>query len=268
MKLMMAISVTAYLLAVQSCILENRSGCPTYLTLDLSSTPEEVGLIHLILEHEDGTVYQDTVHKGSFLSGYELPVKKGTLSIAAFGNPADMVFDNGYSVATGNQADSLYTCFFSSQYTSELSVDTVRVLRNFIGLHIRIMGHTALSDSLAISIESASVGYDLHGNILKGTFRHMPAPGHLPDSSEWYYEFSSRLTRQAGEDMTLTVSTICDGADVPLLSTELSWYIRQTGMSMDDEELGDVYVTIDYARASITVSPVDWNYNPHVEILI
>ena len=51
MKLMMTMAVIASVLAAQSCILEDRTGCPTYLTLDLSSTPEEVGLIHLILEH-------------------------------------------------------------------------------------------------------------------------------------------------------------------------------------------------------------------------
>lgn len=268
MKLMMTMAVIASVLAAQSCILEDRTGCPTYLTLDLSSTPEEVGLIHLILEHEDGITYRDTVYRDGFLSGYEIPVRKGRLSVAAFGNPAGMVYDRGYTVPAGEQADSLYTCFFSAEYSSELSSDTVRVMRNFIGLHIRILGQTTDTDSLKICVESSSVGYDLHGNIITGAYSHSPAPRHLPDSSGWYYEYSSRLTRLAGENLSLTVSTVSSGADVPLIRMEIAEYIRQTGMSMDDDELGDVYVTVDFARASITVSPVDWNYNRHVEISI
>lgn len=47
MKRMMTLLVIASLFPVQSCILEDRTDCPTYLTLEFPSVPKEVALIHL-----------------------------------------------------------------------------------------------------------------------------------------------------------------------------------------------------------------------------
>lgn len=268
MKRMMTLLVIASMFPVQSCILENRTDCPTYLTLEFPSVPEEVGLIHLVLEHEDGTVYHDTVYREDYASGCELPVRKGRLSIAAFGNPSGMFYDRGYTVPEGSQADSMYTCFLTAEYRSDLSRDTVTMLRNYIGLHIRVLGDAVEEDSIHICVESASVGYNLHGDIITGRFRHTPAPVHIPDDGALYYEFLSRITRQDGYGLYLSVLASRDSSDRLLVRTGLSSHLRQAGIGMEDAEMEDLYVTVDFSEASIKVSPVDWNYYEHVEIEI
>lgn len=268
MKRLMTLLVIASLFPFQSCILENRTDCPTYLRLDFPSVPEEVGMIHLVIEHEDGTVYHDTVFRKDSTSGCELPVRKGRLSIAAFGNPSGMIYDRGYTVPEGGQADSLYTCFLTGEYRSDLSRETVTLLRNYIGLHVRVLGDAVETDSIHICVESASVGYDLYGNILTGSFRHSPRATHVPVDDARYYEFLSRITRQDGDVLYLSVMATRNGEERQLVRTGLSGHLRQAGTGMDDEELEDLYVTIDFSEASIKVSPVDWNYYEHVEIEI
>lgn len=253
---------------VQSCILEDRTDCPAYLTLDLSSLPGNVELVHLVLEHESGEIYQDTVLREDFATGSELPVRKGVLNIAAYGNPDRMTFDKGYYVHEGGQADSLYTCFHTTTCYTDLARDTIRVSKNFIGLHIRILGEAQAGDSIHICIESSSIGYDLKGNILEGKFRHSPEALHVPDGERQYYEFYSQITGQARDDLTLTINADRDSSSMFLASVGLAGHLKDNGTDMAGEGLPDLYITVDFAQASIRVSPVDWDYNEHIEIEI
>ena len=78
---------------VQSCILEDRSGCPSYLTLDFSETPDSVSHIHLIIKQVNGRLLSDTLYRRDFDSVYEIPVMRGRTEIAAFGNIKSMQYD-------------------------------------------------------------------------------------------------------------------------------------------------------------------------------
>lgn len=192
----------ASLTVAQSCIFEDREHCPVYLTLDFSGVPEEVGNVLLFLEHEDGYLYRDTVYSRDFRSTYEIPVQKGRYHVAAFGNISEMVFDRGYCVTPGRQADSLYTCFHTASYTGDLAADTINMAKDHIGLHIRVLGRAEDPDSIFVRIESSSVGYSLYGDIIGGTYIHVPEAAHIAEDDAGYYEFSSRILRQKEEDLT------------------------------------------------------------------
>lgn len=266
MKLRMILIVVASLSAAQSCIIENRENCPAYLTLDFSLTPEEVGHIHLILRHENGGIFQDTVYRERFMSPYEIQVTRGCVTLAAFGNVRDMIFENGYTVETGNAADNLYTCFLQSEYNGDLERDTVTVMKNNIGLFIRMLSGAPDTDSISVCIESRSTGYDLQGNILEGVFSHRPEAVHLPEEGAAYFEFNSRIVRQKDEDLILSVFNGTDISDILLARIQLIPILKEAGIDMDDEHLDDVYMTVDCNRMTITVSPVGWYANGHAEI--
>lgn len=259
-KVITAIALTAAF--VQACIMEDRSNCPAYLTLDFSDTPEEVSEIHLLLEDLSGNLFRDTLSKNEFKTLYEIPVRRGDIHIAAFGNVDRMVFDHGYRVQENEDADSLYTCFMDKACDGDLSFAYIQVLKNYIGLHIRVIGEH--SDSLGIIVESSSAGYDLSGNILDGTFRHCPTAIHLPSGANSYFDFFSKITRQKDSNLFLTVRKT---SGKTLVSINLFPYLKEAGIDMNDESLKDLYITLDIALSCISLSPEGWNSTDHTEIL-
>ena len=258
-------AITALVLAMalcHGCIIEDRSQCPTFLTLDFTDTPEEVSCIHLFITSDNGGVIKDTIAGSEFKDLYEVSFKRGKTGIAAFGNIDNMAYGNGYSIPEGYDSDNLYTCFITTVYRGDLSYEKVTVLKNNIGLHIRVMG--CASDSLRIVVESSSIGYDLHGNIMDGDFTHRPKAIHTPTDEEAYFEFFSRITRQKDDNLTLTVYT---ASGTTITAIQLFSLLLEAGIDMSDESLADLYITVDYSLSSLTVSPEGWDSTEHTEIL-
>ena len=83
MKYLQIAFVFCAALLLSSCILEERGSCPSYLTLDLSSTPDGVDSLYLILQYNDGTLFRDTILKEDFTSNYEIAVPRGSAAVAA-----------------------------------------------------------------------------------------------------------------------------------------------------------------------------------------
>lgn len=249
---------------VQSCILEDRSGCPSYLTLDFSETPDSVSHIHLIIKQVNGRLLSDTLYRRDFDSVYEIPVMRGRTEIAAFGNIKSMQYDGGYRTTTGNAADNLYTCFFPAVYESDLSSDTVTLHKSCIGLYIKVIGD--IVDRTYTVIESSSVGYSLSGGILEGQFRHIPEPEPSQANQDRpAREYRSRVTRQKNPDLTLAVHAD-NGKCIKRLN--LSAILDENGIYMCDPELEDLYISVDIDRALLTISPEDWTDTGLIEITI
>lgn len=247
---------------MKSCIFEDRSNCPACLFLDFSGTPEEVSSINLFLMQDNGTVRTDTVFMEEFGEPYEVFVRKGAVSIAAFGNIEEMTFSDGYITAPGNDADNLYTCFMQASYNGDLYYDTVRVTKNNIGLHIRIKG--SVSDMLSAIIESSSIGYGLHGEILEGEFRFIPETVSLPSDKDESYLFFARITRQKKKDLQLHLLS----GDKTIASVPLSECLTEAGIDMDAPVLKDLYLNLDISALTLTVSTVGWTDTGAVEITI
>lgn len=257
-------AIAAVVMAValsHGCIFEDRSDCPSFLTLDFSRTPEDISDIHLVITTADKRIIRDTIDRNEFMVPYEVSVRRGETGIAAFGNIDRMIYGNGYRVAEGEDADNLYTCFIKSVYRGDLSSEKVTVLKNNIGLHVRVLGSS--SDSLHIEVVSSSTGYDLQGHIMEGIFRHLPDAIHTPSDKEAYFEFLTRVTRQKDDDLTLSVYT---GSGKEITSICLLPLLTDAGIDMDDEILQDLYITVDVALSCLTVSPEDWNHTGHTEI--
>lgn len=252
---------------VQSCIWEDREQCPSFLSLDFSGTPEEVERIYLVLTHQDGWTCRDTLLREDFGKGYEIAVKRGPVHLAAFGNISRMTYDSGYTVRTGDQADSIYTCFLRTDCSTDLANDTVRMHKDFIGLHIRVLEDVLGSDSIYLSITSSSIGYGTGGEIIEGKFRHIPQE--VPDTrnGSGYRQYISRVTRQRDSSLTLSINTVDGDHNGPVTVIGLARSLEEAGIDMEAEDLGDLYLTVDFAKSVIKVSPQDWNnINNTIEI--
>ena len=172
-----------------------------------------------------------------------------------------MMYDYGYRIHEGEDADSLYTCFISMACNDDLSFQHIIPVKNYIGLYIRIIGD--ISDSLGITVESTSAGYGLSGNIIEGIFRHSPNTTHLPSSEEAYFEFFSRVLRQKDDSLSVTVR----GTSGQILARiPLSAFLYDAGINMNDDALKDLYITLDIALSSIILSLEGWNSTNHTEI--
>ncbi|HIZ86305.1 MAG TPA: FimB/Mfa2 family fimbrial subunit [Candidatus Coprenecus stercoravium] len=266
MRQILVIAASVLLTGITNgCVFQDRSGCPAYLSLDFSGTQDEVSDIHLVIRQEDGHIYRDTLHKDEFRNVYELPVRRGKVDLAAFGNIDRMAFDDGFLIEQGNDADNLFTFFLSATYDQDLSFDTVTLRKDFTGLHIRIAGEQ--HDSLEISIECNSVGYGLDGKIIEGRFIHYPESSFIDDGNMHYYDFFSRITRQMDTSLTLTVSS-CSGARATVAVIPLSGYLSEAGIDMESAGISDLFLTFDISRSSLVISTESWTSTEHINITI
>lgn len=246
----------------KSCILEDRENCPAYLSLDFMNPHSDVKSVYLILSYENGLKIRDTLSREE-LSDYEIPVRRGTFSIAAFANIENMLYEDGYIVNIGGEADSVYTGFGEIYCDEDLCMDTVILKRDFISLHIRMLGYAEEYDSVYVSVHSSTVGYDLKGNVRYGDFRHTPEALSVPDSSRSHYEYLSRLVRQTDDDLSIKVYVVREGVEECIKSVSLPDIFTGEEVYAGEEE---VYVVIDFSKSTISISVEDWNCMDYVEI--
>jgi hypothetical protein len=259
-----AVAIVALLLPI-SCIHEQRGGCPTYMTLDLSSIPESVENLHMILEYEGRGIYADTIYREEFGGVYERAVPKGSANMAIFGNISNMRYEEGYVTLPGLPLDDIYTYFTKIEIRDDLMNERITLLKNHIGVHIRICEPSEADDSgINMEIMGSTVGYDNEGTPVNGEFYHSPLPNHIPTEDEGYYIFETRLPRLTPEDdFSLKISSASDGVTVALIP--ILEKIAQSGYDLTSSELEDLYIEIDISRSAIKISAEGFNSIFHVE---
>lgn len=256
-------------LFLSSCILEERGSCPSYLTLDLSSIPDDVDSLYLILQYNDGTLFRDTLYREELISNHEIAVPRGSAAVAAYGNISGMVYNHGYITTKGSPADNIYTHFSRGEYLTDLSKDTISVTKNNMAIHIKVLGSVKASEGLHVEILGTCTGYSDTGEIVNGEFYHTPENLHIPTEQEDFYSFLTRVTRHpSGSSLILRLSTQYPdkaGSDT-LLEMSIHEKMAQAGISMSDPHLQDLYLTIDHSRSAISISVDDFNSENHVEV--
>ncbi len=256
-------------LFLSSCILEERGSCPSYLTLDLSSTPDDVDSLYLILKYNDGRLFRDTLYKEEMISNYEIAVPRGSAALAAYGNITNMVYDNGYITSKGLPADNIYTYFSKVEYLTDLSSDTITVSKSSMAIHIKVLGSVKASEGLLAEILGSCTGYNNSGETVQGDFYHTPETLHIPTKEEEFYNFLTRVTRHPSDSpLILRLSTMHQDSPewVALLEISIQEKLEQAGISMSDPDLQDLYLTIDHSRSAISISVDDFDSANHVEV--
>lgn len=259
------IAIALLLVLLSSCIHERREMCPSYITLDLSETPDAVEKIFIVLQYDDGREKRDTISKDMFSSGCELPIPRGSASIAVYGNIETMVYDNGYTAPKGAPLDRIYAYFSRIEAYSDLCSAKVSVEKKHISLYIKVLDEPNNISQICLELSGSTVGYTNRGNSIKGEFYHSPAPENIPSTEEPFVIFSSRIPQiERGDNFRLTITDSDDG--YTLAAIPLSEKLEEAGIGAPGEELGDLYMTIDMSRGIIRLSVKDFDVMPHEEI--
>lgn len=243
--------------------MEDRSGCPALLRLDLADIPDSIGQVIVAIADRNGNVRKDTVDKSAYMQIYETGIPRGNTSVAVLGNTGEMYFDNsGIMIPTGRDAEDIHTWFVSENIAGESYSGRVSICRDNTVLHIRI-AHAGynLEGNPVISLSSSSRGYRFNGIPASGVFLYVAetVPAHFHGSP--FYCLSVRLLRLKENDLTMKIS--CGGDDTEI---DLSGLLLKAGIDLRLTQKEDIYVTIDTARAVLGISVGEWTDNGHVEI--
>lgn len=257
-------------LLLSSCILADRSGCPTYLTLSLAKAPEDVDSLYLITRSIDGSEGKRVVHRGEFSSGYTLYISKKVSHIAVYGNVKSMIYDNGFITPYGQCCDPIYTSFISAGYNDDVAYEEVVLRKNHIRIHIKITGIILSSDTITTTLSGTSIGYNTLGEVIGGEFCHSPelifSKGNGKETSDIIC--SSIVPRQMDSNLYLIIHQISEGGKKELLKVSLSDALKNSGIDMESPDLEDLYMTIDSSFSSIIISVEDFDSDEQIYITI
>lgn len=250
-------------LALASCsVLENRSQCPCFMTLDLSYPGNGVcDSLMVNVCSDDGFNYTEYVGRQDY--GRELclevPTRKGVyvnvlekaVGVAYFGKRT-----KGLDIPCGQQCPRafMYTSFCKTP--DEQCTDTVRIRKNYCGVSM-----TFVADNLQdyeVQILGDISGYSLSGEPVAGDFRFR-----VFDSDPRMCFFC--VPRQIDQSLCLSIST---SGQKEARIFALGNYIAQSGYDWMKEDLDDIVLRIDYASTGITVTINDWKIQENFDIRI
>ena len=250
------------LLLLSSCICEDRSNCPSWLNLDFSAMSQQIESVHLIFQSEKGIFFLDTLFPEEWQRPYEIPLKKGRISLAVFCNIQNMQLCNdAYLIPIGEQADPIHTDFQWLDLTHETETLHILPKKNHITLFMNLIGYHPEKETLEIIIQGTAQGYDLNGNVVLGSFSSTAQPTPLAHIvSDRLPEFSCRIPRQKDNKLELIVRV----RDSITHRFPLGQAMMDAGLNMQQETLDDWHFTLDLSKLSLTLDIEDWiELNPY-----
>ncbi|MBO7278947.1 MAG: hypothetical protein J6U70_05020 [Bacteroidales bacterium] len=235
------------LLLSTSCIHEERSRCPAWLTLYFSDVPAEVKSMELVCKTKELPYCIDSLFHDDWKEPYTLEVPREELHLALWGNLSPWAqTPSGYAIPIGQQADSLYCAFARTTPDEDLVALSLSPKKNFSTLTINLVGLQRgvpqTPAEYSFIFEGSSIGQEHNGNILSGTFRY-----HSPSNV-------CRIPRQRTSDLTLILMLGRDS----LHRFPLGKYLWEAGYNPHAPELTDWQLHLDYAQLVLTVTPENW----------
>lgn len=274
--------VPAGILLCSSCIREERSGCPAWLTLEVPAGIPESDTLYLFVRQGDRLVRLDTLAAGPEPSVFEVPVPRGDISLSVFAGIRWMEYRDGFRIPEGEQADPLYTAFEDLRVDTDLLHREIPLHKNYSGLTLEVRGLPASGPDPAAFRQTApsswmfvlagsTAGIGLDGEPVEGTFRFkaLPSGSASPDDAPDRSCYVCRIPRQKHCDLTLYVSAAAPDSPLdpePSLILPLAGFFEEAGIDFRETDLPDLYLVLDYARAELTVTVADWEHPPHWEI--
>lgn len=256
------------ILLLSSCILADRSGCPTYLTLDFSKTPEWIDSIYLITQDTDGEERLFEINRGDFFPSMEMSISKNTHRIGIYGNISSMRYDKGFVIPYGNCCDKLYTSFIKTECRDDIAYEEVSFRKDFIDINIKLLGEPEDDESIKVSLTGHSIGYDPSGKIIDGAFYHAPSVLTYRGDSPPYVICSSTVSRQTDNELSLQILDVTQNGYTEILNVSLSEKLKEAGISMESQNLGDLFLTIDLSHSSMSISVIGFDAKDQIHISI
>ena len=268
------------LLLLCSCtpeIWEDRSGCPSWFSLDFSKVDPNIKQLHIWFTDSDSgeMLLVDTVYSSQYDNYYEVELPRmDNLKCFVWGNiNSNTILTEENSLNTslrkkdGMSSDSLY--YYGSKHINtrkEFVFDTVRFNKEFATVDFIMKGRPQKGDDIHIEVESTTPGQYIDRRFLQG-------PAYIAVDDKVNLEgnslFRFRLNRQERlEDMVVKILGTVEGIPVEIDRFPLGEFLKKSNYTMTTIDLKDVTVTLDLSFNFITIKIEDWSTTYPVDIEI
>ena len=242
----------AFLIALVSCIKEDRKECPC--RLDLFFTGEHLPCV-LSLKKEEKTVV-DTVKEAGVFS---VSVARGEVRLNACSGAGGAFYPGeGLFIREGKECPPVYMCSRVIQARGDMVKDTVRLHKNHCRISLKINTDDGVPiNGYTLALRGGVCGYDPEGSPLMGPFSFAARA----DSGK---EFVCTVPRQVDNSMVLEIR---DDPDV-LRKFAIGEFIAESGYDWSREDLEDIGMEIDYSRTGVVVRIADWTGTLKIDVVI
>lgn len=261
-KTLSSVFAAALVCVLASCIKEDRSGCPCYLTVDPTLVPSAVGgKMPATLEISGARDFRDSL----LLDGetcaepFVVPVPRPNVFVSVFAGAEDcFVPGEGIRIPPGSDCPGVY--LYSARVVTDGEESFVKPLpvKQFCVLTVKIVPvNDVFLESFHLEISGSICGYHLDSRPAEGDFRCSAFP-----SGDGLC--TARLPRQRDNSLMMQVME----GEAALRYFALGEYIAASGYDWTAENLEDIYLEIDYAATSFTVRVNGWETTVEYEVLI
>ena len=278
-NVMFLVCAVCVALCLDSCtILEERSGCPCYLTIDLTKVDKGIREWQLWLFDKDGEVmFKDTIYRRSYSSPYVVQVPRNRqLQCFMWGNVRGAtILDEAYSPSTlllkkeGLPADSLFHYAETVDTWREDGFMKVIPRKEFATVDIYIYGWADIDFVAEMELVCDSRGFYVGGDFYPD---EVSVQMQLRGIDDYYTHFSGRMLRQPDtENVRLylrlmkkeidgTVGEELVNRDIPL-----GKFLEDNGYDMQSAQLQDIRMELDYSYSNLIIRTDDWEASYRLE---
>lgn len=268
------------LLLLCSCtpeIWEDRSGCPSWFSLDFSEVDPNIKQLHIWFTDNDSgeMLLVDTVYSSQYDNHYEVELPRvDNLKCYVWGNiNSNTILTQTNSVNTSlikrdnASSDSLF--FYGSNPMTtrkEFVYDTVRLNKEFATIDFIMTGRPQKGDDIHIAVECTTPGQYIDRRFLQGT-AYIAVDDKVNLEGNSLFRF--RLNRQERlEDLVVKILGTVEGIPVEIDRFPLGEFLKKSNYTMTTIDLKDVTVTLDLSFNFITIKIKDWSTTYPVDIEI
>lgn len=254
------ITLTGLAIMVSSCsIKEDRTPCPCWLDIFLPETYKCT--VGISLWQGNTQLLSEDIGYTRFVPFLEKEVKRGFNRLSAFKNNGDLNLSaTSVKIEPGQQCDSLYAYCDVVDCRGEFAMDTIVFHKQFATLSLQIVNPQEITYPYALTVKGNVSGIELTSlKPIEGAFKYTTA---LDED----YIGTCRLPRQKDSSLSLDMNKVDDGTLVDTIP--LGELISRTGYNWSAEDLDDITITIDFAKAEIVVTVNEWQseYTYEIEI--
>lgn len=240
------------ILCLQGCsVKEDRDVCPTYVSVKADA---DAPCLVSFYAPDGDLLERRTLSAGELSSGENwTKIRKGDIRVSVLSHWDGMTPDGGRDVVCASGTDAAPIWAFTRDATAsgdDLLVEGVLQKQHAV-ITLVFKNDDGNSYPYDIRVIAGCKGIDLFNQTgVSGEMTLEPVPDEELTAS-------FRLARQDSGALRLLLLSKTDGSTVAEL--DLGRYIALTGYNWDAEWLADVTVTIDFARAQLTIAVEDWD---------
>lgn len=250
-RLKILFGVALLTMAVSCTVKEDRTECPCYVSVQTDTDKECMVSFY----SPDGMLLERRIISAEELVSGDnyTKVRKGDIYVSVVKNLGSMQFDGGHVISCipGRESEPVFAfCKAAEAVEDELLVRGV-LNKQYAMITVNLLNSTEEVYPYNVSLQSAYNGLDLISlEPVGGAFHLLP----VVDNQNKVVFLMLRQSQEAPIDLFLLNKQT--GAVVA--SFDLNAYILATGYNWNAEYLGDITVTIDFAKASLIIYVEDW----------